>query len=109
VAPTISRAKEFLGCAFGVEFIHEGGEDLGVFLFFSFADEIVCGEKTEFEAVAGGFCSAFFGAGARSAARVSDEVVRVCDHVIYLLSGRRITLGAHKFDVCSLCIVLKMG
>ena len=35
------EGEEFLGCVFGVELVHEAGEDFGVFLFFSFADEIV--------------------------------------------------------------------
>jgi hypothetical protein len=64
-----------------------GGEDVGVFLFFSLADEIVGREEAEFEAVARGAGFAFFVAGARGSPRVSDEVVCVCDHETFLLSG----------------------
>jgi len=54
----------------GGGFGHEGGEGVGVFVFFSVTDEIVGGEKAEFEAVARGF------------GFVSDEVVCACNHAI---------------------------
>jgi hypothetical protein len=103
--------------AFGGEFGHEGGEDAGVFLFFTVTDEIVGCEESEFEAVARGAGFSLFGARARGFARVPDEVVCVCDHVLpsFRRPARRPTFrekdnaGAYNFYCCSFGIVLKIG
>ena len=57
--------ERLFGSIIGSEFGHEGGEGVGVGVFFSVTDEIVSGEEAEFEAVARGAGFAFFGAGAR--------------------------------------------